>query len=176
MDLYQFYSYDTPGVKTGPIPGVISWKNSNREGRIHFVGKLTHVSNSGPSWPSCLSLQAINYITDFVSFTPCIFLVVGKTGTSRPQTGSGIELGANDTSFSVQVVKCFYDGCIPPHNPEEDEPKADRDDPYYLWTNTSLWKFDSETSTYFVNESGTEVNQLPPTDADVTIMKGMGLF
>ena len=54
MDLYQFYSYDTPGVKTGPIPGVISWNNSNREGRIHFVGKLTQVSDSGPSWPSCL--------------------------------------------------------------------------------------------------------------------------
>ena len=54
MDLYQFYSYDTPGVKTGPNPGVISWNNSNREGRIHFVGKLTQVSNSGPSWPSCL--------------------------------------------------------------------------------------------------------------------------
>ena len=53
LDLYQFYSYDTPGVKTGPIPGVTYWNNSNREGRIHFVGKLTQVSGSGPSWPSC---------------------------------------------------------------------------------------------------------------------------
>ena len=39
--------------KTGPILGVISWNNSNREGRIHFVGKLTQVSASGPSWPFC---------------------------------------------------------------------------------------------------------------------------
>ena len=53
LDLYQFYSYATPGVKTGPIPGVISWNNSNGEGRIHFMGKLTQVSDSGPSWPSC---------------------------------------------------------------------------------------------------------------------------
>ena len=52
--MYQFYSYDTPGVKPGPIRGVISLNISNREGRMHFVGKLTQVSDSGPSWPSCL--------------------------------------------------------------------------------------------------------------------------
>ena len=39
FDLYQLYSYDTPGVKTGPCPGVTSWNNNNREGRIHFVGE-----------------------------------------------------------------------------------------------------------------------------------------
>ena len=41
------------GSKLAPWGGVISWNNSNREGRIHFVGKLTRVSDSGPSWPSC---------------------------------------------------------------------------------------------------------------------------
>ena len=41
------------GVKTGPTPGVTSWNNCNREGRIHFVGKKTQVSDPGPSWPSC---------------------------------------------------------------------------------------------------------------------------
>ena len=25
MDLYQVCSYDAPGVKTGPVPGVTSW-------------------------------------------------------------------------------------------------------------------------------------------------------
>ena len=64
LELYQFYSYDTPGVKTGPIRGVISWNNSNREGRINFVGKLTQVSDPGPSWPSCF-LNACKYWPDF---------------------------------------------------------------------------------------------------------------
>ena len=62
VDLYQFYSYDTPGVKTGPDPGVTNWNNSNKEGRIHCVGKVTQVSDPGPSWPSCSSFREI-YIT-----------------------------------------------------------------------------------------------------------------
>ena len=45
------YSYDGPGFKTGPAPGITSW---NKEGRIRFVGKMTRMSNPGPSWPSCL--------------------------------------------------------------------------------------------------------------------------
>ena len=44
------------GSKLAPSRGVISWNNSCREGRIHFVGKLTQVSDSGPSWPSCFFL------------------------------------------------------------------------------------------------------------------------
>ena len=43
------------GSKLAPSRGVISWNTSNREGRIHFVGKLTQVSDSGPSWPSCFT-------------------------------------------------------------------------------------------------------------------------
>ena len=43
------------GSKLAPSRGVISWNNSKREGRINFVGKLTQVSDSGPSWPSCLN-------------------------------------------------------------------------------------------------------------------------
>ena len=61
LDLYQFYSYDTPWVKTGPIPGVISWNNSNREGRTNFVGKLTQVSDPGPSWPSCVFSEFLKF-------------------------------------------------------------------------------------------------------------------
>ena len=45
------------GLKLAPSGGVISWNNSNREGRIHFVGKLTQVSDSGPSWPSCFFIS-----------------------------------------------------------------------------------------------------------------------
>ena len=40
------------------IKGVTSWNNSNKEGRIHFVGKMTPVSNPGPSWASCNSLSS----------------------------------------------------------------------------------------------------------------------
>ena len=47
------------GSKLAPSGGVISWNNSNREGRIHFVGKLTQVSDSGSSWPSCLTMFSI---------------------------------------------------------------------------------------------------------------------
>ena len=53
-------SYDTPWVKTGPTWGggggvclVKSWNNCNKEGRIHFVGKMTQVSDPGQSWPFC---------------------------------------------------------------------------------------------------------------------------
>ena len=52
------------GSKLAPFRGVISWNKSNREGRIHFVGKLTQVSDSGPSWPSCFSYFIIcHYIS-----------------------------------------------------------------------------------------------------------------
>ena len=37
VNLYQLYSYDATGVKTGPTQGVTSWNNRNKEGRI--VGK-----------------------------------------------------------------------------------------------------------------------------------------
>ena len=48
------------GSKLAPSGGVISWNNSNRECRIHFVGKLTKVSDSEPSWPSCFILERVN--------------------------------------------------------------------------------------------------------------------
>ena len=65
------------GSKLAPSGGVISWNNSNREDRIHFVGKLTQVSNSGPSWPSCLWVNvtfydAVNIIHDVIT-TPYPF-------------------------------------------------------------------------------------------------------
>ena len=65
MDLYQFYLYNTSGVKTGTTPWVTSWNNSNEEGRNHFVGKMTQVSDPGPSWPSC--------ITTFLKIHACPF-------------------------------------------------------------------------------------------------------
>ena len=44
------------GSKLAPPRGVTSWNNRNKEGRIHFMGKMTRVRNPGPSWPSCLCL------------------------------------------------------------------------------------------------------------------------
>ena len=34
VDLYQVYSNDAPGVKTGPAPGVTSLKHSNKQGKL----------------------------------------------------------------------------------------------------------------------------------------------
>ena len=34
VDLYQDCSYDVPGVKTGPVPGVTSLKHRNKEGKL----------------------------------------------------------------------------------------------------------------------------------------------
>ena len=31
------------------------------KGRIHFVGKITQVSNPGPSWPSCLCKLILHF-------------------------------------------------------------------------------------------------------------------
>ena len=39
-----------------PTNRITSWNNSNKEGRIHTVGKMTQVSDLGPSWPSCLKI------------------------------------------------------------------------------------------------------------------------
>ena len=49
------------GSKLAPSRGSLSWNDSNREGRIHFVGKLTQVSDSGPSWPSCYMNRSLTH-------------------------------------------------------------------------------------------------------------------
>ena len=51
VDLYQVCSYDAPGVKTGPTPGVISQNNRNKEGRLLFVRKMIKVSIQGHHGP-----------------------------------------------------------------------------------------------------------------------------
>ena len=79
VDLYQFYSYDTPGVKTGIIPGVTSWNNSNRDGRIHFVGKMTQVSDPGPS---CLKKTFSGTVFE-LKLTRTVFMVLQRWKTSK---------------------------------------------------------------------------------------------
>ena len=67
--------------------GVISWNNSNREGRIHFVGKLTQLSDSGPSWPFC-------FFFFFNHFT----------------------LSQTSTGFYVSAVQVFWKHCVKMRN------------------------------------------------------------
>ena len=40
------------GSKLAPPQGY-KLEHKNKEGRIHFVGKMTQASDPGPSWPSC---------------------------------------------------------------------------------------------------------------------------
>ena len=40
VDLYQDCSYDVPGVKTGPTPGVTSSKHRNKEGKLKNSSSL----------------------------------------------------------------------------------------------------------------------------------------
>ena len=60
----------SPGSKLAPPePGgsQVTRNNSNREGEIHFVGKVTQVSDPGPSWP--LATDCCNVIFSDIEFS-----------------------------------------------------------------------------------------------------------
>ena len=63
MDQYHSFSYDGPGFKTSPAPGITNWNNRSKKGRIHFVGKMTQVSDQGPRWPSCFVINFSNAVS-----------------------------------------------------------------------------------------------------------------
>ena len=60
MNLYHIIFIKT--VKTGPTLGVTSWNNRNKEGIINFVGKMTQMSDPGPSWPSCFITVTVSLV------------------------------------------------------------------------------------------------------------------
>ena len=48
--------------------GVTRWNNSNKKGRIHFVGKMTQVSDPGPSWPFYILIISETTLPIFTKF------------------------------------------------------------------------------------------------------------
>ena len=53
VDLCQFYSYDVPWDQNWSQPGGHKFEPKERRCRAHLWGKMTQVSDQGPSWPSC---------------------------------------------------------------------------------------------------------------------------
>ena len=47
------------GSKLAPTRGVTSWNNRNKEGSIHFAGKMTRVSDPGHHGPLVSELAAL---------------------------------------------------------------------------------------------------------------------
>jgi hypothetical protein len=83
----------------------------------------------------------------------------------------------SDTSTSVNrpwdfsAYKCFYPDCIPPPDKDFQEPADERQNPFYLWDNLTMWNATEDG--FISNSAGLEgIYGIPKTYDSVKIITG----